>query len=205
MSSQVPRVLALALALSLVACAGKSPGGRSGQDGSSTSGSGMTLDAPDDPACEDALACADDCAAEMACGDTDEACWEGCDASCEVAAACPADDPSDSSDPGDPTGDSAACEAAFQCADECGTAMACADDDQACWTQCDTSCHLEEACADGSTQPPPDDGGPAACEDAWACSDACGAQRGCGEYDDACWGQCDSTCHLEEACAGLAF
>jgi len=136
----------------------------------------------------------------MSCTDTDEACWEQCDTSCNVETECP------DAAPGGPTtpGDSAACDTAYECSDACGAQMPCSDTDEACWERCDDMCRVEEACA--GTDPtgpggPSDPSAPATCDEAWACSDECGTQMGCGDYDDACWESCDESCGVYELCS----
>jgi hypothetical protein len=150
-------------------------------------------DDPTTPECEAAYECSDQCGEQMACADTDDACWEGCDAQCNVEQACAGEEPPP--DGGDP----AACDAAWECSDECGAQMSCADDDDACWEQCDAQCNLEQAC-EGVEDPTDPGEEPPTCDEAWECSDACGEQNQC--EDDACWEECDAQCQLEEACAG---
>jgi hypothetical protein len=152
--------------------------------------------------CQAAWECSDTCIEQQNCADTDTTCIDQCDMQCNVEQAC-ANEPTDPNDPNDPTdpNDPAACDQAWQCSDDCGQQMNCADDEQ-CWLQCDAQCGVEQACQ-GTEPTDPNDpmDPPATCDEAWACSDECGAQQSCG-YDEDCWLQCDEQCGVEQACAG---
>lgn len=197
----------LLVSLTLAGCAGASPGpdGDDGDD-SSADDPNHTNDNPGDPppdsggadACDQAFACSDDCIQQMGCTQTDDACITGCDTQCGVEQAC-AGDPG-GGDPGGGTGDPAACDQAWQCSDDCGQAMGCTDD--ACWAQCDGECGVEQACAGtdpGGGTGDPGGGGAPTCDEAWQCSDQCGAELSCG-YDDDCWAYCDQQCGVDAAC-----